>query len=119
MAKDAAGLMLHCLELDQEEIPEPTPLNKITIGSNQRVVLIEVRMPMIRRAVESASVKKTLTIPAWLNRLAEKHGVNFSQVLKMPCESSLGRIRQAYIGQAGHALSRYTPNSCTFLYFTP
>jgi len=90
MAKDAAGLMLHCLELDKEEIPEPTPLNKITIGSNQRVVLVEVRMPMIRRAVESASVKKTLTIPAWLNRLAEKHGVNFSQVLQDALREQLG-----------------------------
>ena len=28
------------------------------------------------------SVKKTLTIPEWLNKLAEKYQVNFSQVLK-------------------------------------
>jgi predicted RNase H-like HicB family nuclease len=28
------------------------------------------------------SIKKTLSIPAWLNEIAEKEGVNFSQVLQ-------------------------------------
>lgn len=28
------------------------------------------------------SVKKTLSIPAWLNTLAEKENVNFSQILQ-------------------------------------
>lgn len=31
---------------------------------------------------ESRAVKKTLTIPSWLNNLATKAGVNFSQVLQ-------------------------------------
>ena len=28
------------------------------------------------------AAKKTLTIPAWLNKLALEHGINFSQVLQ-------------------------------------
>ncbi|MDP2815595.1 MAG: methionine adenosyltransferase domain-containing protein [Rectinemataceae bacterium] len=33
--------------------------------------------------------KKTVTIPAWLNDLAEESGVNFSQVLKSALKQQL------------------------------
>jgi len=90
MAKDALGLMLCSLEDDNEPIPEPTPLKDIELKGNQRAVLIEVHMPLHRKAVESASVKKTLTIPFWLNKVAEKHHVNFSQVLQDALKDQLG-----------------------------
>ena len=35
-----------------------------------------------RKKYENKSVKKTLSIPAWLNTLAEKENVNFSQLLQ-------------------------------------
>ena len=36
------------------------------------------------------SVKKTLTIPAWLNDLAVKNNVNFSQTLQNALKAKLG-----------------------------
>ena len=35
-----------------------------------------------KRKYTNKSVKKTLSIPAWLNTLAEKENVNFSQILQ-------------------------------------
>ena len=90
MAKDALGLHLACMEKDSEEIPEPTPLNKVTLEAEQRAVLIEVYMPLIREAVENYSVKKTLSVPQWLNKMAEQNGINFSQVLQSALKERLG-----------------------------
>ena len=47
-------------------------------------------MPSIRDRAENRVVKKTLTIPAWLNREAEEAHVNFSQVLQDALKSYLG-----------------------------
>jgi hypothetical protein len=37
-------------------------------------------------------VKKTLTIPQWLNEESEKAGVNFSQILQSALKERLGLI---------------------------
>ncbi len=39
-------------------------------------------MPLFRDSVQSMAIKKTLTIPKWINDIAEKNNVNFSQVLQ-------------------------------------
>lgn len=46
-------------------------------------------MPLFRMSVENSAVKKTLTIPKWLNDFAEKNKVNFSQVLQQALKEYL------------------------------
>lgn len=82
MAKDALGLYIVCAEDDNDNLHIPTKLNNIKISQNERVVLVEVNMPLFRLSVENSSIKKTLTIPKWINDLAEKNKVNFSLVLQ-------------------------------------
>ena len=43
---------------------------KMVEESNERAVLVEVNMHLFRLSVENTSVKKTLTIPKWINDLA-------------------------------------------------
>lgn len=81
-AKEAMGLHLFGMEEDNEVIPEPTDIKDIKLENNQTIVLIEVYMPIIREAINNQSVKKTLTIPRWLNNLAERNNINFSQLLQ-------------------------------------
>ncbi len=90
MAKD--GLELHLFGLEQEgaPIPAPTPAKEITAGAEQVVVLVEANMPLARREIRNVAVKKTLTIPQWLNEMAEKEHVNFSQVLQSALKDVLG-----------------------------
>ena len=63
-AEEVLGLFLYNMEKDQEYIPEPTPLEKIQCEPNQKAVLIKIWMPLVRSEMETASVKKTLTIPS-------------------------------------------------------
>ena len=42
-----------------------------------------------RRYYDNKAVKKTLTIPAWLNTMAERAGLNFSQVLQNGLKNEL------------------------------
>jgi predicted RNase H-like HicB family nuclease len=88
-AKEALGLHLFSLEQDGDEIPEPSSATELKPGRNEVVTLIEVFMPAIRDRVNNQYVKKTLSIPAWLNRRAEQEHVNFSHVLQDGLKSYL------------------------------
>lgn len=89
MAKDALGLYIACNE-ENKELPNPTNLNQIPLKENERAILIEVNMPLFRDAIQTIAVKKTLTIPKWINDLAEKNKVNFSRVLQSALKEQLG-----------------------------
>lgn len=90
MAKDALELHLFGLEEEGERIPEPSSVSSLNLGKNQFVALIEVWMPPIRDEMAQKAIKKTLTLPKWLNDLAEERKVNFSQVLQNALMSYLG-----------------------------
>ena len=90
MAKDALGLFIASCEEDGDDLPSPTSLNNIKLENNQKPVLVEVNMPLFREAIFNISVKKTLTIPKWINDLAEKNNINFSQVLQSALKKCLG-----------------------------
>ncbi|ATW25552.1 type II toxin-antitoxin system HicB family antitoxin [Candidatus Formimonas warabiya] len=91
-AKEALALHLWGMEQDNELIPEPTHIHELHFSGNQIPVLIEVVMPVYRDAIENTSVKKTLTIPQWLNQLAEKNKINFSQTLQTALKKQLNIV---------------------------
>ena len=88
-AKEAMLLHLYGMEEDGEEIPNPTPFDKIKTKKNQTVILIEVFMPPFREKQHKKYVKKTLSIPSWINAEAEHAGINFSAVLQEALVSKL------------------------------
>ena len=81
-ARELLGLVLYGMERDGEDIPTPSTLTNISTDPNERIVLVDVYMPSIRMAAVNKSVKRTVTLPAWLNAKAMECGVNFSQVLQ-------------------------------------
>lgn len=80
-AKEALALYLSDIENENQDIPSPTPVSKIKLENNQLIFPIEVWMPYYIALVKIVTVKKTLTIPNWLNVLGEHNKINFSQVL--------------------------------------
>jgi hypothetical protein len=50
-------------------------------------------MPPFRDKMSNKSVNKMLTLPKWLNDLAEREKVNFSQLLQAALKNHLG-VRQ-------------------------
>lgn len=81
-AREALGLHLFGMEQDAEPIPAPTPVRELRPEDGAVVSMVEVFMPAIRERINNKVVKKTLTIPAWLNAAALERNVNFSQVLQ-------------------------------------
>lgn len=90
MGKEALGLHLWSVERDGAEIPEPSSIETVEVPEDGVLGLIEVWMTPIRAELDNRSVKKTLTIPFYLNDLAEKKKVNFSQVLQRALKNELG-----------------------------
>jgi len=88
-AKEALTLHLYGIEQDNEPIPKPSMIKEIMLDENEQAVLIEAFMPSFRAKQANKFVKKTLTIPEWLNIVAEKEGVNFSQVLQNALKEKL------------------------------
>ena len=89
-AKQALSLHMYGMEQDNDEIPEPSSILDIVTEENQRAVIIEAIMPAFRAKQDNKFVKKTLTIPQWLNIEAERAGVNFSQLLQSSLKERLG-----------------------------
>ncbi|WP_179135829.1 type II toxin-antitoxin system HicB family antitoxin [Paenibacillus sp. 32352] len=69
---------------DNEEIPTPTPLDKIELKSGQRTIIATCSLNE-----KIKYDKKTLTIPHDLNVAAEEAGINFSQVLQKALRDEL------------------------------
>ena len=78
MALDAIGL---CLE-ETKDFPTPSLPSSIQTEPGDFVALVPFDALEYQKKYSSRAVKKTLTIPAWLNSLAEEHHVNFSSVLQ-------------------------------------
>ena len=91
MAHDASlGWIITAIEED-EEIPEPSKIEEIKMDNRKgfkTLLLLDVDKYTEKNGINKA-VKKTLTIPEWLNKRAEKVGVNFSKTLQ---EALLNKI---------------------------
>ena len=91
MAEDAAlGWILTAVE-DDEELPIASRIEDIKLkNKNEFVSLLLLDIDKYTEKYGNRkSIKKTLTIPTWLNHKAEKIGVNFSKTLQ---EALLNKI---------------------------
>ena len=88
-AEEVLGLYLYTKEEHDMDIPNPRN-SFIKTEENQSISYVSVWMPLVRDEIEQKSVKKTLTIPKWLNDLAEDNGVNFSKLLQVSLKDYLG-----------------------------
>lgn len=82
MAVDALGLALTSRKQAKQEIPTPSELKRLTLNKDEYCVVIEFDMFAYLKRTNSRSVKKTLSIPEWLNEAALSMNINFSQVLQ-------------------------------------
>ena len=93
MAVDALGLSLTSREAERKEIPKASSLDEVD-PEDGTLVIVEFDMAEYRRRNSSRAVKKTLSIPEWLNEAAVRENVNFSQILQEALMSKLGIQRQ-------------------------
>lgn len=87
MAVDALGLYLEGAE--EEKYPTPSVLEEIQTEKGQFVMMIKFDKSSYDRKYNTKAIKKTLTLPAWLNDLAEENHINFSSVLQTALKERL------------------------------
>lgn len=88
-AQEVLGLVVYEREKMGRESPNATE-SMIKTEDNESLSYISVWMPLVRDRIEEKSVKKTLTIPKWLNDVAEENNVNFSQLLQVAIKKHIG-----------------------------
>ena len=90
MAVDALGLAITDKKKSHESIPVPSQPYDLVVEEGDLCVVIEFDMRAYQKRTNSKAVKKTLSIPEWLNEEAMEMGVNFSQVLQEALIQKLG-----------------------------
>lgn len=80
--KDAIGICLDLIVQNGNVPPKATEPNGIDLEHDQFVAVVSFDFDEYQKKHGEKSVKKTLTVPAWLNTLSERKNINFSQVLQ-------------------------------------
>ena len=96
MAVDCLAGYLYNARQMGETVPEPSPLDRIDPDVEYDeyeevfINLVTVDVAEYAKRHFERSVKKTLTIPKWLNDKAECEQINFSQLLQAALRQKLG-----------------------------
>ena len=82
MAEDAAsGWVLTELE-EGRKAPKSSDIKSIKTNDYSFVSMVRLDMDSYAEKYGEKAVKKTLTIPAWMNTQAEKYGLSCSKILQ-------------------------------------
>ncbi len=83
-ANDVLCLMLYDLEQEGAEAPVASSVAEVQklAQKGEFVTLIACDTIEYRKFYDNKAVKKTLSIPSWLNDMAERAGINFSGTLQ-------------------------------------
>lgn len=87
MAEDVLAFTLYDYEKEGKAIPEPS--NSFDLKDGDFVNYIRCDTEEYHRRNNNRAVKKTLSIPEWLNEKAVAEGLNFSQVLQNALKEQL------------------------------
>lgn len=82
MAIDALGLALESRLAEGDALPPASEPSRISLDEDAFLVIVEFDQLEYRKKHSTKSVKKTLTIPEWLNEEAIARNINFSQTLQ-------------------------------------
>jgi predicted RNase H-like HicB family nuclease len=89
MAADVLALTLYGYETDKRPIPKPTNIDDVARDKGEFVNYVLADTFEYRKMYNNKAVKKTLTIPEWLNTEAMEEGINFSAVLQEALQEKL------------------------------
>jgi predicted RNase H-like HicB family nuclease len=92
MAADAAAGRILAMLRDGEKLPEPGKPEKVKPDEPNAIVsLVYIDLDSLKMNHDETPVKKTLTIPSWLNKAAKRKNINFSSTLKDALLEKLAR----------------------------
>lgn len=89
MAEDALGIYLYSLKEDKEPYPTPSDPATIKTKDGSFISLVEYDEIEYLKRTDNHAIKKTLTIPAWMDTMAKERNINFSKVLQNALKKEL------------------------------
>jgi len=89
MAEDFLCSVLYDIEEEKADIPSPSDIRAIKSSQDDIITLISADTDEYRRYTENKVVKKTLSLPSWLNARAERERINFSHTLQKALKEEL------------------------------
>jgi predicted RNase H-like HicB family nuclease len=89
MAREALAGCLIVMQESKEAIPPASPVDTIHLEDGF-VSLVDLDMIEYRRKTETKAVKRTVSLPMWLDAMAQDAGVNFSQTIQDALKEQLG-----------------------------
>ena len=89
MARDVLCFMLYDMEERTAAIPAPSDVSALRCAGNEFATLVSCDTLEYRKFYDRRAVKKTLSIPAWLNTMAENADINFSATLQAALKDAL------------------------------
>ena len=88
MARDAIGMWGMAEQDMGREIPAPATLEP-KHGAKDIVTLVDIDFDAYRRASENRAVRRNVSLPSWLNELANEYDVNCSALLQSALKEHL------------------------------
>jgi predicted RNase H-like HicB family nuclease len=89
MAREALAGCLLVMQESKEAIPSASPVDTIHLEDGF-ISLVDLDMLEYRRKTETRAVKRTVSLPKWLDAMAQDAGVNFSQTIQDALKEQLG-----------------------------
>lgn len=87
LAQSALGLALY----DQDRHPKATNPKDIALENDDDFILmVTLDLSEYRRKNHTKTIRKNTSIPEWLNVMAERENINFSQTLTEALKEKLG-----------------------------
>lgn len=91
--RNAQEVLALCIAQNEDEgiaNPKPSDPEQVSLESGEKLVYVHLWMPHFRCTQKVVYVKKTLTIPKWLDELAKQQNLNFSAILAKGLKEALG-----------------------------
>jgi predicted RNase H-like HicB family nuclease len=89
MAEDILASRLYDIEVSGEDIPVPSDVKSLKLKKGEFASIVYCDTIVYRKLKNSKAVKKTLSIPQWMDEMAADKGINFSKVLQEALASQL------------------------------
>jgi len=90
MARDALAIYLDTAAMVEQPIEQPSALEAVAVDGSEYVTLIDADPAVYERKRNAQAVKRTISLPAWMDEKASAEGLSLSKVMQEALSERLG-----------------------------
>jgi predicted RNase H-like HicB family nuclease len=93
VAKIREGIcgMLYAMERGGLTVPEPSAPGGVSLDPGDVIALVDAPLEDYKRRVGNRAVRRTISIPEWMDDLASRSGISLSQITQDALRKTLNR----------------------------